>query len=176
MSLLDSQAKFTRGLFVVLLAASTAGCFQPMHSSIGRSGSVSDKLAAVDVLPIKDKLGQERIGYYVHQELRFDLDGKIPAEKRYKLEMTLTETLQSPIVDTATGRANAATITGDVTYTLKEADTVLTSGKATSSATYDRNPQRFASIRGARDAEIRIAKQIADQIRSRLSAYFYNKD
>lgn len=178
MSLRDYSAKLFRGLVIAIVAASTAACFKPLYADVGGSGGVSAKLASIEVMSIKDKLGQERIGYYVQQELRFDLDGKIPIEKRYRLEMTLTEALQSPIVDTATGRADAATITGDVTYVLKEiiSNTVLTGGKATSSATYDRNPQRFASIRGARDAEIRVAKQISDQIRLRLSAYISSRE
>jgi LPS-assembly lipoprotein len=39
------------------------------------------------------------------------------------------------------------------------------------SASYDRFPQRFASVRAARDAEIRVAKLLADQIRTRVAAH-----
>ena len=37
-------------------------------------------------------------------------------------------------------------------------------------ASYDRTSQRFANIRAARDAEIRDAKALADQIRTRIMA------
>jgi LPS-assembly lipoprotein len=36
-------------------------------------------------------------------------------------------------------------------------------------ASYDRTSQRFANIRAARDAEIRDAKVLADQIKTRLA-------
>ena len=43
-------------------------------------------------------------------------------------------------------------------------------GVAFTAATYDRSSQRFANIRAARDAEIRDAKALADQIRTRVAA------
>ena len=39
-----------------------------------------------------------------------------------------------------------------------------------SAATYDRSAQRYANIRAARDAEIRDAKTVADQITTRIAA------
>ena len=44
----------------------------------------------------------------------------------------------------------------------------VTTGAATSVASYDRSQQRFANVRAARDAEIRAATVLADQIRTRL--------
>ncbi len=41
-------------------------------------------------------------------------------------------------------------------------------------ASYDRDAQRFANIRAARDAEIRAAKTLADQIRTRLAVALQN--
>jgi LPS-assembly lipoprotein len=174
MSLHNFSNMAARYLVAGLISITVAGCFQPLHGRSDAGNSISTKLALIDVKTIQDKLGQERIGYYVQQELKFDLDNGTSLSKIYKLEMTLNETLQSPIVDTATGRANSATLSADVTYTLKdiETDKVMTTGLATASATYDRNPQRFASLRAARDAEIRISKVISDQIKIRISAYF----
>ena len=39
-----------------------------------------------------------------------------------------------------------------------------------STATYDRSIQRFASQRAARDAEIRLSKVLADQIKTRIAS------
>jgi LPS-assembly lipoprotein len=36
---------------------------------------------------------------------------------------------------------------------------------------YDRSTQRLSNVRAARDAEIRNAKTLADQIRTRIAAF-----
>lgn len=155
----------------ILLSLALAGCFRPLYGPSVSGPAVGATLAAIDVAPIADRLGQERVGYYLQQELRFDLDGGVPVEKRYRLELSVSQAITSPIVDTATGRADSATLTSTVGYVLKPigGEGTITQGTAVASATYDRNPQRFASVRAARDAEIRAAKTIADQIRIRLA-------
>jgi LPS-assembly lipoprotein len=75
-----------------------------------------------------------------------------------------------PVVDTASGRALSATLTGNLTYTLRQGSTIVTTGVATSLTTYDRFEQRFATVRAARDAEIRLARELAGQVRTRLQA------
>jgi hypothetical protein len=40
--------------------------------------------------------------------------------------------------------------------------------RPSTSPTYDRSVQRFASVRAAREAEIRLAKVLADQIKTRM--------
>jgi LPS-assembly lipoprotein len=105
----------------------------------------------------------------------FELEGGTKGTpKRYSLELSISQRIQTAIVDTLSGRADSATLVSEVTYVLRPygSDQAMLSGKAQSSASYDRNPQRFASIRAARDAEIRVSKQLAEQIRNRLSAYF----
>jgi LPS-assembly lipoprotein len=79
--------------------------------------------------------------------------------------------VQAAIINTVTGRAETANVTGDVSYTLTHLadDKVVASGKATGHVSYDRSPQRFATVRAARDAEIRLAKVLTDQLRTRLA-------
>ena len=85
--------------------------------------------------------------------------------------------MQTPIVSSTTGRAEAGTIVGTVKYTLETLDgtKIITEGVATSTATYDRSVQRFASLRAARDAEIRLAKVLAEQIKTRLASVLVTK-
>jgi len=61
---------------------------------------------------------------------------------------------------------------GEANYTLKTFDGTRTiaSGKATASASYDRFTQRFTNVRAAREAEMRVAKLLSEQIRTRLAA------
>jgi LPS-assembly lipoprotein len=42
--------------------------------------------------------------------------------------------------------------------------------KAQAFATYDRTPQRFADERAARDAELRVARSLANEITPRVGA------
>jgi LPS-assembly lipoprotein len=80
------------------------------------------------------------------------------------------------IVDITTARADVQQFGIDATYTLVEKATgkpVIT-GRTFARVSYD-NPgqaQRFSNARGQRDAENRAAKQISDNIRSRLASYF----
>ena len=52
-----------------------------------------------------------------------------------------------------------------------DTDLPLTRGTAFVFKSYDRTSERFANIRAARDAEIRDAKRLSDQIRIRLAAF-----
>jgi LPS-assembly lipoprotein len=45
----------------------------------------------------------------------------------------------------------------------------VTTGKVVGSASYERSPQRFAVVRAQRDAEIRLAKLLSEQIRNKLA-------
>jgi LPS-assembly lipoprotein len=155
------------------LALGLSACFRPLYGPTASGEPLQAVLAAIEIAPVATALPQERVGHYLRSELTFDLNGSgIPAPKRYRLAMTFTEQAQSPIVDTSTGRAQSATLVGNVTYTLTSLDgkTEVTSGTATGYATYDRSPQRFATVRAARDADIRLAKSLSEQVRTRLAA------
>lgn len=166
-----------RLVLVGIGALALAGCFRPLYGPTASGASLSDTLASIQVEEITSTPGQERLGHYVYQELRYQLDGGAPsggAPKRYRLTLSANERIQSAIVDSTTGRATAATLLGDVEYALiplgVENAKPIVSGRATASASYDRVQQRFATVRAARDAEIRVSKQIAEQIRNRLAA------
>ena len=165
-----------KGLARLALAASltlsVSACFRPLYGPTASGESLQTVLASIDVPELKWPDTQARIGHYLRSELVYALNGSgsnVP--KRYKLDLALTQTLTTPIVDTETGRAQSATIGGTLTYALTSPDgsTVYEKGTAVSSASYDRSEQRFASIRAARDAEIRLARVLAEQVRTRLS-------
>ena len=131
---------------------------------------MAQELRSIAVDPIPD-----RFGHYLGNELIFQLNGTgTPAPVKYRLLVTLVSRVQSPIIDTVTSRASAATVWAEATYSVTPAagGAPLASGKATSLADYDRFAQRYANIRAARDAEIRAAKSLADQIRLRIAADF----
>lgn len=169
-----SWSKLSRRAMIATLAAPLAGCIQPLYGPTAMGGAdMAAELRAIAVDPIPD-----RFGHYLGNELIFQLNGTgTPAPAKYRLLVTLNNRVQTPIIDTVTSRASAATIWADANYTVTPAagGAPVAQGKVSSAADYDRFAQRFANIRAARDAEIRVAKQLADQIRLRIAADFARK-
>ena len=85
-------------------------------------------------------------------------------------------TRSSVIVDINTSRPDIENFGLTATYTLTEVATgrIVVTGQTFSRVSYDipGQQQRFARLRGLRDAESRAAKVIADNIRNRLASYF----
>lgn len=163
---------------VALAAAMTlalGACFRPLYGPTASGVRVQDSLAAIEVANIETQRGQERLAHFLRSELVFDLDGSgRTSQKRYKLTIMAAESVQITTTDTITGRADAAMLNVTARYRLTSLDgkTEMTSGVARTTATYSRDPQRFASLRAARDAEIRATKQLSDDIKQRLAAMF----
>ncbi|MDB5570829.1 MAG: hypothetical protein JWN93_2012 [Hyphomicrobiales bacterium] len=156
-----------RAFLVGIMALGLTGCFQPMYGGVGGEALVSE-LRAIKVEPIP-----ERLGHYLGNELIFALNGTgSDVTPRYRLIVNLTQRIQSPLIDTVGGRATSGTIFVDAEYRLVPigGSEPVAAGTAFSIASYDRSSQRFANLRAARDAEIRDAKTLADQIRTRLAA------
>ncbi|MGI6247115.1 MAG: LPS assembly lipoprotein LptE [Pseudochelatococcus sp.] len=162
----------------VLAAALLGGCFRPLHGVSVGGHAVQDHLASIEVATINpDNRSHTRLAYYTQSELTYRLTGGAPddgAAKRFRLETSVTESVSSTIVNTSTGNAEAALLTGTAEFRLLPAagGEPVFAGKAVASSAYDRTPQRFASLRAARDAQIRVAKALAEQIHTRVAARF----
>ena len=157
------------------LTLGSSGCLRPMYGeAAGRSLQAS--LASIEIAPVVGSAttqNSERLGHYLRQELAFDLDGSgAPAAKAYRLNITVTTSNVAPTVDSGTGRADATTLSALAVYALEPIGGGLpvTQGRAIANASYDRSPQRFAIVRASRDAELRVARTLAEQIRTRLAA------
>ena len=159
-----------RGLAALALALSLGGCFQPLYGEAQHPGLVED-LRAIEVAPIAD-----RVGHYLGDDLISSLNGtgSTPTPK-YRLTVTLTQKSQTPTVESQVNAANAATVIGTAKFSLvqlegEKADKVVFQGEATTAAVYDRTLQGFANLRAERDAEIRLARALADEISLRVAA------
>lgn len=157
-----------RGLIAALvLAIPLSGCIQPLYGTLG-PGVLESELQAIKIEPIAD-----RFGHYVEKELAFAFNGTGAAvPPKYRLVVTLKQKVQAPVVDTVTSRATAATVVGDASFELYAIGRIepVMQGVAFSVAGYDRFSQRISNVRAARDAEIRDAKAIAEQIRTQVAA------
>jgi LPS-assembly lipoprotein len=164
---------FARVAVVAGLALGLSACFRPLYGPTASGESLQAVLASIDVPELKWPDAQARVGHYLRSDLVYLLNGSgSDTPKRYVLNLSLTQNLITPIVDSESGRAQSATIVGSLTYTLTNPDgsIIIAKGVATSQSSYDRFEQRFATVRAARDAEIRLARVLADQVRTRLSA------
>ena len=151
-------------------ALSLGGCLQPMYGNFAENGPGLDsqmQLIAIEPIP-------ERIGHYLGDDLIFALNGtgSHPTPK-YRLFVAVTEEVQTPLIDTVSGRASAATVVLNANYRLVRIDTneELTAGKSFVFKSYDRTSDRFSNIRAARDAEIHDAKALSDELRIRLATF-----
>lgn len=156
----------------VLVGGSVGGCFRPLYGPTASGENLGALLAAIEVETVQAPDGQERLGHFLRSELVFDLDGSgKPSPKRFRLATSVSERVQTPIVSSITGRAEAGTLFGSVAYKVAGLDgRLVTEGIAQGSATYDRTAQRFANVRAARDAEIRLAKMLSEQIKTRIAS------
>ena len=154
---------------VFALPLALAGCFQPLYGTLG-AGGLESELQAIKVEPIND-----RIGHYVADELIFGFNGsRAEVPPKYRLIVTLKERVQTPVVDTVTYRTTSATLITDADFQLVPVAGGLPLYKSTafSVASYDRFQQRISNVRAARDAEIRDARTLADNIKTQVAAYF----
>jgi LPS-assembly lipoprotein len=163
-------------IHVALVAGLSLGlsaCFRPLHGPTASGQSLQTELASIEVPEVEWPPAMANTGHYLRSELVYALNGSgSDTPKRYRLNLALRQSLTTPVVDSERGTASSAIVGGTLSYTLTSLDEkdVITQGTATSSASFDRFPQRFANIRAARDAEIRLARTRADQVRTRISA------
>ncbi len=164
------------------VAACAGGCFQPLYADRSIDGGgpgLRGALAAVDVKQIDAIKGtdESRLAVEVRNALIFALtaggDAPRPA---YSLVIHISSTVADIIVDTTTTRPAIEDYGINATYVLTEiaSGKVVVNGQTFARVSYDipGQEQRFARMRGLRDAETRAAKVIADNIRTRLASYF----
>jgi LPS-assembly lipoprotein len=158
-----------------------AGCFQPLYGEHSVSGGPSIKaaLGAVDVAQIPAASGtpEARIAVDVRNALLFGLNGESkPIAPAYRLNIRMSSTRLTVIVDLTSARPELENYGLNVTYDLVEAKTgkVLLNDVTFARVSYDipGQQQRFARARGLRDAENRAGQVIAEHIKNRLASYF----
>ena len=163
-----SKSAKTRVTAVLALCVGLSGCFQPLYGPALLGGPTRSALDTIDVAPIPD-----RVGHFLRTSLQFEFGGgTLPTNPDYRLEVAATPSTRVAVVDRGSVNADSASVFLAVNFRLlKLADnTVVTEGRASATASYDRVSQRFTNLRVGRDAEERAAKVVSDQIRIRVAA------
>ncbi len=166
---------------VCAAGALVAGCFQPLYGehSLSSGPGIGTALSGVDVGQIAARSGsaEARVAVEVRNQLLFNLTGgSAAAPPTHRLTMRMSTQRLSVIVDINSGRPDVEDYGITVNYDLVD---IKTGKSVLNSVTFARvsydipgQEQRFARVRGLRDAENRAAKLIADNVKARLASYF----
>ena len=156
-----------RAALAALALARSRGCFQPLYGEAAHPGLV-EAMREIEVAPIK-----ERIGHYLADDLITNLNGTGETPKaKYRLTITVAQNDETPTIESQINVASSATVIGNATFTLTKIDggAVIYKGDGDVRGRLRPHLDSFADLRAARDAEIRIARSLADEIELRVAA------
>ncbi|MCP4937184.1 MAG: hypothetical protein GY927_23995 [bacterium] len=152
----------------ILVFALLLGACRPMYGETSMGVQTVTELATIEINELPGRVGQK-----IRNELIFLLTGgDHPSQPKYKLEIVYRESLRGVLyrrTDDAAGKIYSL----DVTYTLRDiiGKTELTKGRSHARAAFDKHKSTYSNIRAERDAKNRAAKDIANDINTRLAAY-----
>lgn len=170
---MTTRRSLLRGLALTFVAAPVLtacgeGSFSPMYGPTASGERLDDRLAKVDIAPIPSRVGQR-----IRNELIFHNTGGAAAPKpAYRLEIAIREGLNSTLV-TSSGEAFSQVYNVDAGYqliSLRDKAVVL-KGSSHARAAFERYQSIYANVRAREDAEQRVARTIADELKVRLNAY-----
>jgi len=161
---------------LVLVLILSSGCgFGPLY---GRNDSgrdtVSEELAKVHIVPLKDRTGQQ-----MHNFLRDQINPKgQPGKPKYDLVVSLEVITRDLGIrrDATATRANLIVV---AEYLLRDAGSgeSLLRGRSRSANSYNilDSEVEYATSVSQNDAERRALRQISEDIHSRLAVYFHDR-
>ena len=150
-----------------LTACGDAG-FRPLYGSTAAGGYVPERMKQVDFAPIPGRVGQR-----IRNDLIFQTTGgRDSLPPQYRFEVVLKENLISTLVDLK-GEAAGAVYTVEASFRLIDSrdKQVLFQGSSHGRASFERFESIYSNVRAREDAENRVARTIADDLKTRLAAY-----
>jgi LPS-assembly lipoprotein len=117
---------------------------------------------------IPGRVGQQLRNEFIYQST----GGGARLEPVYRLEVAVRESVTSTLIE-ETGDARGQVYNLDAAFKLvRIADSqVVMEGKSHSRAAFDRFSSIYSNVRAREEAETRAAKTIAEELRTRISAY-----
>ena len=168
----EGRRRATLAVPALAAALALAGCVaRPLYADMPGSGTqVSTELSRIAVEPARDRLNQ-----LLRNELIYAFTGGgEPGSQDYALRIFVTQTDAAVSVEVLSEVPASYLVSLSASFVLSDARTgrTLITGNSSADASYDFSSQRFANVRAQEDAERRAAKTIAQDIRTRLAAYF----
>ncbi len=160
--------RFLKILAGLLISLALTGCFRPMLAERSDGSSVTADLSQIYIGTIGGRVGQK-----VRNDLIYAFGTSSGgAGALYQLSIDLSVTVQGTLIQPNT-RARGKTTLLNATYTLTESETgeIVHGGTAFSRASYDASTALFANERAEIDAENRAAGVLAENIKTRVSAW-----
>ena len=167
--------KRTAGALVVAalcfgVGACGNGGFQPVYGTNSSTGErTSEKIRSVEFAPIPGRVGQR-----IRNELVFDRTsaGDL-TQATSRLDVTVSESVLTTLVNSR-GDSSGQVYQLEARYKLIDIASKKTifEGRSLGRAAFDRFETGYSNIRAREDAENRVARSVADDIRIRLAAHF----
>jgi LPS-assembly lipoprotein len=162
-----TSARHALGIMALAIGLSVSACgFQPLYGTSPTGSNVATELSAVAIDEQDTRLGQ-----LIRNDLLSTMSGT--GATRYRLQLMALDGTKTMIENDNEDtrrfnyRVNAA-------YRLIDRHTgqELSSGKTFSQVSYDRTTSDFSNVHAETNAMERAAKEVGNDIRTRLAAYF----
>jgi LPS-assembly lipoprotein len=153
---------------VALVAAGCDGGIRPLYAPSAVGGDVSEKMKHVDIAPIPGRVGQR-----VRNELIFqNTGGGNPLPPTHRLEIVINENITSTLVR-VTGEAEGQIYSVQAAFRVIDIaqKKIVFQGTSHARAGFERFESIYSNVRAREDAESRVARTIADDMKTRLAAF-----
>ena len=156
-------------VLLMFAALVLTGCgYRPMYGSSATGPGVAGTLASISIPEATDRPGQR-----VRNELISSMQTGKGTEDRYLLNLTTT-VADNDVIRNKQPAVTRQAILITTTFELvdKTSGKVVTKGTTFARVPYDVIRQPFADLQAQKDATERAAREVGDDIRTRLAAYF----
>jgi len=164
---------FPASVALAAAVAVLAACgFEPLYGG-GRKGAMSAEMATVRIDPINDRTGQQLRNHLLDL---MNPTGQ-PAEPRYRLKVTLSESAGELAVRKSE-IATRANLVISASFALREAESSspVFSGTSAVTGSYNVLSSDFSTLISEQDARARVVRELAADVQARLAAYFRLRD
>ena len=161
-----------RALLILMLSLALPGCgFKPMYgeNTTSTAPSVMDRMAAIDIRPIPDRLGQ-----VVRNELVDAITpGGTAGAPIYELALKVGEEREDVGIR-QNASATRANYRMSAKFELREiaSDKVVLTGTTWAETAFDIVQQDYPTVIAQQDAQKRLAVELAEEIRTRIAVFF----
>ena len=156
------------GLFFFVSACG----FQPMYTKGGGDTAMADVYSNLQSIFIPLERG--RIEQLVYNSLRDRLNPLgVPKQPRYRLDYRV-KIVKQPVAVAKDETATRLNVRVSVTFSLKDLsdNEVAFNGTARALAAYNVLRSQYATLAGKQNAEDRATREVSDEIRLRIAAFF----
>jgi LPS-assembly lipoprotein len=164
-----SYTRFALSQILLALAFAVSACgFQPLYGTSPAGSNVASQLSAIEIDEQDNRLGQ-----LIRNDLLSSFAGGGPRPSHYRLQFVAVAGSQT-LIEHSNEDTRRFSYRVHVNYRLIEERTgkELSAGKTFSQVSYDKTTSDFSNVQAETNAMERAAKEIGNDIRTRLAAFF----